>query len=215
MQKPVLVTLFAAIALLFMGCMSEVQYDPRIEIPSKPGLLKDKKVVVAGFVKSVQDISATSSSGITKILESAHVQDISLIVTNYLVNKGIQADARSEFKVSQLRDDEVLLRGAAISIPMDAKRLAGPRFGNAMLLICTVGIVGIVLPTPIAYITGRTFYYRMEIVDSQGRILMQTGDQRSDVYTTKHHMLGGQLDDDEYTRLAENAFFEQIVQKLK
>jgi hypothetical protein len=215
-MKTSLVTLVLFLSILTIaGCMLGPDIVPSIDVPPNPGLLKGKKIIVSGFVKSYRDVSITRSIEISRMLESARVQDISLIVANHLTSKGIVAEARSGFSPEQLEGEQLLLRGAAISAPLNKTNIPG-----FLLSCCSLFMVGMILPNPFPMYSGSDFYYRLEVVGPKGRILLQTGDMHAEISYRSHHMFavafgGGSRARETSAAIGEEEFLDKIAEKLK
>lgn len=173
------------ICWLATGCISGPHWKSDPELGARPGLGAGKRFVVSGFMSSQRAVSVTSSPGITTILESAHVQDISARVADGLAVHGITAEARVGATPSQLADDELLIRGAVLS-PDRYTANEGPAFAVTFF---SLGLLGMFAPCPVAFEEGRYVRYRVDVIDPAGRILLSTGDRTMIGYFEVRHSL--------------------------
>jgi len=166
--------LIALLCQLFSGCAKGPSWQPEVYVPAKANKsLKGKTVIVSNFLQAESQVSVTHSIDIQTILESASVQDISLIMAEKLSTTGVPADARVDVKPDQLSSDEILLRGAMVFSPLGG----GVNTRHLALGIVSLTVFGLLLPSPFLYYTGADITYRVELIDSQGNILLQTGDR--------------------------------------
>jgi len=178
------ITMAIAISLLSAGCATEPKLVSAIALPKPQTDLKGKTVVVSGFLQSEHAVSVTQSEAIRQTLESAYVHDISGQVASSLRSKGIPAEGRIGATPSSLADNEVLVRGAFI--PTGALL----NMGAWEIMWGTIGIVGYILPSPLPFRWGSLIIYRVEIIDSDGRILVQTGDKQIEARSTGYYVYG-------------------------
>lgn len=173
MRGKTLIMLFA-VSAIFSGCAIGPRWNRDITLPAPSSDIRGKKVVISKFMQSVSQVSVTHSRDIQWTKESVYAHDVSGDIAAGLRASGIPAEARVDVKAAELGKDEVLVQGAVISHHYQP----GGRYclsGSVMIL--TMGIVGMVLPTPVAYLSGGEVTYRVDVIDSKGRLLMQTGDQ--------------------------------------
>jgi len=162
--------LISIIALLLFApivssCAIGPTYNPELTIGNSGLNMQDKKVLVTKFYKAQTELTYLGDSNISIMLESAKLNDISLKVANHLKKEGIEAYGMKDAPVNKLKEGEVMLSGAIIteSIPMDENF---PFPGMLMVIL-----IGNILPSPAAYVSGVDVVYRYELIDSSGRIL--------------------------------------------
>ncbi len=168
------------------SCQIGPQWKNQVTVPpiAAPA---STRIVVSNFMKSVTDISATSSSQVRTIREQVRRSDVSSSVAAALRAEGINAEARSEWKREQLKPGELLLQGAFVGQPWDS----GSRdFGNAMILIVSLGMISTLLPTPVALHTGQSIEVRYELIDSRGKIYLQESRETVIGYYSDHWFYG-------------------------
>jgi len=176
------------IALLLFVCTVSAcaigpVYSPELDIESSGLNMHDKTVVVTKFYKAQTELSYLGDLDISRILESAKLYDISFDVTNHLKKKGIEAYSLKDAPVNSLKEGEVMLSGAIItkSIPMEENF----PFPGMLVVI----LIGNILPSPAAYISGVDVTYQYELIDSSGRIL-QSIEKSSRIYYKDYYIWG-------------------------
>lgn len=179
---------FLALPLLFTaGCVRGPFWagpEPLPGVPSERAVA----VIVSPFILAERESSLSISGNIQELMESARVQDISMQIASALSDKGIRAEARNGFEPADLPEGSVLLRGA---ISPSAQVVGGGRlFAHAGLMMFSLGVFGVILPSPIAHRVPATIYvYRVEVIDRDGRILVQTGSQEMLGYYESNYTL--------------------------
>ena len=131
--------------------------------------------MVSDFIRAEHGISVTESRRVREIRESAYVHDVSEIIASSLRSSGISAEARMDARPSSLASNEVLVRGAVI-----VERVEHPvvsRLVNLIFGVPTIFVIGGILPSPMEWQVNPVVKYRAEIIDSNGRILMQSGEK--------------------------------------
>ena len=167
----------ASLLVLLLGCGIGPNWNPTMDVPTERLNFRGKRVVVSNFLQAQSAVSVTSSVQIQQILETAQVQDISLLIANELKREGIPAEAMVEFKATQLKPDQVWLRGAIVSTSL---RKSGTAHKITFLL--TGMVFGGILPSPFYGYSGADITYRAEFIDHTGKILLQTGDRKAQGY---------------------------------
>jgi hypothetical protein len=172
--------------LHLFGCAIGPNWRDPVSLSGARINMKGKTVMVTNFKYSEQQVSYTQSSSISSILESAYVQDHSLIMAQRLVTAGIPAKAREGVSANQLKRNEILMRGAIIAKPLT--QTGAESFSTIFQMVvwaCSVLTIGGIVPSPFPSTYGEDFYYRVEFVDPSGDILYQSGDKHTSVsYTT-------------------------------
>jgi len=179
--------LLLILAVQGFGCAVGPIWRQPVEIPSGHVTLKGKTIVVSDFKYAEQEVSYTRSSSISTILESAYVQDNSLIMAQKLEAAGIHAIAREGVKAKELKRDEILMRGAIIARPY--KETIGQSM-SGFVLVMSATILGMVIPSPVPFVYGEDFSYRVEFVDPSGNILFQSGDRYASAYYNSYYAWG-------------------------
>ncbi len=156
------------------GCGIGPKWHQEVSLPPLAGPFAARKAMVSDFITSVRTISVTHGAYIKETLESVSVHDISGLIAQGLAANGVPAEARAGFAPRDLRPDEVLVRGAVT---------AKDRYNNwwlnlpaGLITCCTLLLVGGVLPSPVPWESGAYLNYRVEVIDGEGRVLLQTGD---------------------------------------
>ncbi len=108
------------------------------------------------------------------VRKMSFVQDISRNMTSELVKMGIAAEVRLEAKPSEIKGDEILLRGAAIATPYKSA-LTGCLYNPCISIF--IPVWGTIIPYPTAASAGAAITCRLELIDSSGNILSQTQDE--------------------------------------
>lgn len=147
-----------------------------------------RTVIISPFILAERESSINTFGNIQELLESARVQDISLQMATALKAKGINAEARNGVEPRDLGHGSVLLRGAIL--PSGNVVGGGRLAAHATLMMFTLGIFGVVLPNPVAHQVPATNYvYRVEVIDRDGRILVQTGSREMVGYYESNYTL--------------------------
>jgi len=173
--------------LLFVPIVSSCAigpiYNPELTTGNSGLNIHDKKVVVTKFYKAQTELSYLGDLDISRILESAKLNDISFSVANHLKKEGIEAYGMKDTPVNKLKEGEVMLSGAIVtkSIPMEENF----PFPGMLVII----LIGNILPSPAAYISGLDVMYRYELIDSSGRILHSL-EKSSSIYYEDYYIWG-------------------------
>ena len=173
--KLLCIIMAAGMMALLSGCASGPHWKSEFTLPKPSKSLKGKSIVVSDFIRAEHGISVTESRRVREIRESAYVHDVSEIIASSLRSSGISAEARVDARPSSLASNEVLVRGAVIVERVE--RPGGRTLFNWVLFAPTILIVGGVLPSPMQWQANPIVRYRVEIIDSNGRILAQTGEK--------------------------------------
>jgi hypothetical protein len=167
---------------LISACAIGPQWNPTIDVPTEGLNFRGKQVVVSNFIQAQSTAPVKTSIQIEQMLKAAEVQDISLLIANELKREGIPAEAVVEFSASKLTADQVWLRGAIV-----CTRLRKQSILHYTVFWLTLVVVGGVLPSPFPLYTGADITYRAEFIDHTGKILVQTGDLKSQGYYKNHY----------------------------
>jgi len=167
---------------LISACAIGPFWNPTIDVPTEGFNFRGKQVVVSNFIQAQTTASIKSTIQIEQILKAVEVQDISLLIAKELNKKGISAEALVEFNAGKLTADQVWLRGAIVCTGLRKRSI--PHYA---VLVSTFFIVGGILPSPFPVYTGANITYRAEFIDHTGKILVQTGDLKSQGYYKNHY----------------------------
>ena len=161
--KPILA--FLLLLLLTTSCGIGPIYDPELRAERSGLSLNERNVIVSNFYKAQTELSYLGDLEISRILESAKLYDISFDLARYLSGEQINAVAMKESSVDDINEGEVMLSGSIItkSISMDENF---PIPGMLVVLL-----IGNILPSPVAFISGLDVMYQYDLTDSSGRIL--------------------------------------------
>jgi hypothetical protein len=138
----------------------------------------------------------TQSANIQTIREAIGTRDISPDVAQGLRARGIDAEARVGVGPPTLRRGEVLLSGkvSAFGGPGWAPG-RGTNWANLVLVTVTLGIVGMIGPTPIPWTAVVQLTYSADVVDAQGRFLAHASEQRVDAEFDSYYFWGSNYGD--------------------
>ena len=179
-----LAILAAATAMLLVGCAHGPYWEQDLALPPLAGD-PPARVVVADFRQSVTDISVTQSDVLVSTRESVRVGDVSALVAAALRRRGIDAEARSEFSRRELAPDQVMLQGTLLGSPW---RSGGRDGANLVLFAGSLLVLGGILPSPLSFHLGQTIEYQLQLVDHEGRILIQIPRQKLVPYYAQHYI---------------------------
>lgn len=179
--KPTLT--FLLFTVIAFSCGIGPIYDPELRAEKSGLRLNERNVIVTNFYKAQTELSYLGDLEISRILESAKLYDISFDLARYLSGENISAVAMKESSVNDLSQGEVMLSGSIItkSISMDENF---PIPGMLVVLL-----IGNILPSPIAFISGLDIMYQYDLTDSSGRIL-QSVEKRSRIYYKDYYVWG-------------------------
>ena len=200
------------VCLILFSCGIGPIYSPKISAEDSGLSLGDKSVVVSKFYMATTELTYTGSIDIQRILESAKLNDVSFNVANYLNSNNIRATAMKDADVSSLKDGELLLTGTIISrsIPMEENF----PFPGMMIVI----LIGNILPSPAAYVSGVDLMFRYELIDSSGRILFSSADKDSRIYYKDYYIWGRIFNYKKYeqwiTEKLESEIYDLIIEDL-
>ena len=180
-MRHVLLLLVTAVVLL--GCVTGPDWDPELRTPVPEKIGRDREVIVSDFLSARREVSVLMAPGIDQLLESATVHDESFTVAGLLKREGFQTQAHAGFEPGDLRDDQVLLRGAVVVTPLNS--MEGIGVFNFLYLVTALPLV---LPSPVPFRAGGYVLYRYELIDTDGRIIYQSGETKSRV-TWKYNWL--------------------------
>ncbi len=172
---PVRTLMALTLVVPLAGCGIGPTLKQSVTLPSVNASLAGKEIVVSGFRASSHSVSVTSSGNIRETLESVRVGDISAEVAQSLVSQGVPAEARIDFKPSYLRQDQLMLRGAVVT---GKGHETGLSYLNLIIWPFSLMVIGGVVPTPIAFEKIHDVEYRMELIDSEGRVVLNVNDVR-------------------------------------
>jgi hypothetical protein len=153
-------------------------------------------VIVSGFQGARYSSSVTQNANIQTIREAIGTRDISPDVAQGLRARGIDAEARVGVEPSMLRRGEVLLRGklfASGGPGWDTGR--GSNWANLALVTVTLGIVGMIGPTPIPWTVVVQLSYSADVIDAQGRFLAHASEQRVNAEFDSYYFWGSNYGD--------------------
>lgn len=169
----------AVVGLLLSACSIGPKFEPDFPLPPPSTALHARKVIVSDFQGARYSTSVTQSPDITTLREAIGTRDVSADVAQRLQARGIDAEARVGFTPTMLGRDEVLLRGkvSAFGGPGWAPG-RGQNWANAGLSVVTLGLIGMIAPTPIPWIAAVDVSYSADVVDADGRFLAHAGEQK-------------------------------------
>jgi hypothetical protein len=182
--------------LLLAGCSIGPKFVPDPTLPPTGSDLRSRKVIVSGFQGARYSTSVTQDANIQTIREAIGTRDISPDVAQGLRARGIDAEARVGVGPSTLKRGEVLLRGklSAFGGPGWATG-RGANWANLVLVTVTLGIVGMIGPTPIPWTVVVQLSYSADVVDAQGRFLAHASEQRVDAEFDSYYFWGSNYGD--------------------
>jgi len=179
--------LVPVVAFMAASCARGLHYEPVVSLPMPEASSGVRSVVVSGFLASERETSITHSEVIEETLESVNVHDISSEIASGLRERGIHAEARVGFRPSGLQPGQVLVRGAVMKRRNRDRTNPAGLFADFFLLFGTGGIVGLILPSPITMSPSQEYAYRAEVIDADGRIIMQSGQRETaGIYQTNY-----------------------------
>src|SRR5215467_5795546 len=163
---------------LLASCSIGPKFIPDTTFPVAGSDLRGRKVIVSGFQGARYSTSVTRSADIQTIHEAIGTRDISPDVAQGLRARGIDAEARAGFAPGMLKRGEVLLRGkvSAFGGPGWAPG-RGANWANFALVTVTLGIVGMIGPTPIPWTASVQLTYSADVLDAEGRFLAHASEQ--------------------------------------
>jgi len=186
--------------LLLASCSIGPKFVPDPTVPAASSDLRGRKVIVSGFqgarYSAAYSTSVTSSATIQTIREAISTRDISPDVAQGLRARGIDAEARAGVEPSMLKRGEVLLRGkifASGGPGWDTGR--GANWANLVLVTVTLGIVGMIGPTPIPWTVVVQVSYSADVLDAQGRFLAHASEQRVNAEFDSYYFWGSNYGD--------------------
>jgi hypothetical protein len=157
------------------GCAMGPKWYSQVEVPKPASPVAFNKVIVSNFLASSRGVSVTFSNNIRTTMESLSAHDVSAQVVAGLVAKGVPAEARADFSPKLLRPGELLVRGA---VSANDKYVNWALQTPAIIISsCTLLIIGGILPCPVPFEEGATCKYRVEAIDADSRVVVQTGEQ--------------------------------------
>lgn len=182
--------------LLLASCSIGPKLVPDPTFPAAGSDLRGRKVIVSGFQGARYSSSVTQNANIQTIREAIGTRDISPDVAQGLRARGIDAEARVGVEPSMLRRGEVLLRGklfASGGPGWDTGR--GSNWANLALVTVTLGIVGMIGPTPIPWTVVVQLSYSADVIDAQGRFLAHASEQRVNAEFDSYYFWGSNYGD--------------------
>jgi hypothetical protein len=187
----------ACVALfLLAGCSIGPKFVPDPAFPSAGSDLRNRKVIVSGFQGARYSTSVTRDANIQTIREAIGTRDISPDVAQGLRARGIDAEARVGVQPAMLKRGEVLLRGKVSAFGGPGWSTdRGANWANLVLVTVTLGIVGMIGPTPIPWTVVVHVTYSADVVDAQGRFLAHASEQRVDAEFDSYYFWGSNYGD--------------------
>ena len=185
-----------AAGILLANCSIGPKFVPDPAFPAADSDVRSRKVIVSGFQGARYSTSVTQDANIQTIREAIGTRDISPDVAQGLRARGIAAEARVGVQPAMLRRGEVLLRGklSAFGGPgWSTDR--GANWANLVLVTVTLGIVGMIGPTPIPWTVVVQVTYSADVVDAQGRFLAHSSEQRVDAEFDSYYFWGSNYGD--------------------
>jgi hypothetical protein len=195
------------VSALFSGCSIGPTWRSDVVLPQPLKSIRGKRVVVSNFLWSTHMISVTQSQQIQQTLESVYVHDMSGQIAQMLRDKGVDATAMDALSSSSLHANEVLVRGAIIpgwwvdTMP------------STLIWGCSLLIFGCILPNPAPWVSGGTTYYRVEIINSDKKVLMQT-EKRAVTEYRNYYVISEMDNREKYKMDTANAVTDKIVTQL-
>jgi hypothetical protein len=178
------IAIIAICSFMVTSCAIGPSYDPPFRAESSGVDMSGRRVVVSNFYKAKTELSYLGDLQISYILERAKLYDASFAVASHLKRNGIDANAVKDATVDSLVEDEVLLSGTIVtrSIPMEEN------FPFPGMLI--VLLIGNILPSPAAYVSGVDVVYRYELVDTNGMVLFSSPEKETRISYRDHWIWG-------------------------
>ena len=185
-----------AAGLLLANCSIGPKFVPDPTFPVTGSDLRRSKVIVSGFQGARYATSVTQSANIQTIREAIGTRDISPDVAQGLRARGIDAEARVGVQPGMLKRGEVLLRGKVSAFGGPGWSTdRGANWANLVLVTVTLGIVGMIGPTPIPWTVVVQVTYSADVLDSQGRFLAHASEQRADAEFDSYYFWGSNYGD--------------------
>ena len=179
------------LGFLLAGCALGPNYKPYPSLSASTKNLAGKTVVVSGLMGSRYTTSVTHSADILTIREAIGTRDISPEIAQALRANGIDAEARVGFSHANLGSDGVLLTGT-VRVGgggyWDASN--GLNWLNFAIVAGTLGIVGMILPTPIPWTANVSVSYNVDVLDREGRFLAHSGEQFTEAVFNNYYFWG-------------------------
>src|SRR5215831_8261964 len=182
--------------LLLANCSIGPKLVPDPAFPAAGSDLRGRKVIVSGFQGARYSTSVTQNANIQTIREAIGTRDISPDVAQGLRARGIDAEARAGVEPSMLKRGEVLLRGKVFASGgpgWDTGK--GTNWANLVLVTVTLGIVGMIGPTPIPWTVVVQLSYSADVLDTQGRFLAHASEQRVNAEFDSYYFWGSNYGD--------------------
>src|SRR5262252_1809342 len=188
------------VGLLLASCSIGPKLVPDPTLPAAGSDLRGRKVIVSGFqgarYSAAYSTSVTSSATILTTSVTTATRDISPEVAKGLRAQGIDAEARVGVEPAMLKRGEVLVRGKLFASGgpyWDTGR--GMNWANLALVTVTLGIVGMIGPTPIPWTVVVQLSYSADVIDAQGRFLAHASEQRVNAEFDSYYFWGSNYGD--------------------
>ena len=179
------------VGLLLASCSIGPKLVPDPAFPAAGSDLRSKKVIVSGFQGARYSTSVTRDANIQTIREAIGTRDISPDVAQGLRARGIDAEARVGVEPQMLKRGEVLLRGKLFASGGPGWSTdRGNNWANLALVTVTLGIVGMIGPTPIPWTVVVQLSYSADVIDAQGRFLAHASEQRVNAEFDSYYFWG-------------------------
>jgi hypothetical protein len=166
------------------SCAIGPSYDPALTAENSGVNARGRRVVVSRFYKAQAELSYLGDLQISRILESAKLYDVSFGLARHLKTEGVEANAVKDAALDSLVEEEVMLSGTIVtrSIPMEENF----PFPGMMILL----LIGNILPSPAAYVSGVDVVYRYELIDTNATILFSSPEKKSRIYYKDFYIWG-------------------------
>jgi hypothetical protein len=136
-----------------------------------------RRVYVSHFYEFTTATSETRSQDIITIRESASIKDISGELAAAMSKQGISAVGKRGFDGAGMNPDDLWVRGVATWDGVGG----GAGVASVVVSICTVFVVGGILPHPFLASYGPAWKVRLEISNGKGEIVASRDSERVEV----------------------------------
>jgi hypothetical protein len=199
------------VVLVAGGCHVGPTWDERVELPALIGDASGKTVVVSGYRESTTDVSVTQSATLETTRESVRVHDNSVELVARLREFGIPAEARAGVGLTSLGPNEILVRGGVVAMPEGHDPMV---VFPTMTFALSFMVLGGILPSPVPFNNGVDVSYFVEILDHEGRWLLQTGDATASAHFSNYYVWGWDSSGDAAPHDVAESVTQQIGEQL-
>ena len=176
------------LALLLQGCYLGPTILEEVKV-SRPSASTSGKTLIASRIMTSQRTveTQTGGAGVTRILETATVNDAAPDLADRLSERGITIHYRAGFARSSLEEDQLLLTGKILpGTPNPLFNGGGARVTSSWVHLIT-GIAALyILPFPIPIFTYLEVEYDVRLLDSEGVMVARASGRT--LLSFRHHV---------------------------